>query len=192
MTQELPLDQFRFTDRVRVAWALAWPCILYDLVFYHFAIPRSSNHSIVWVATAIFGCLFFVPLVVRRTVRLEFPRLHLVVVRGWSGERTRTMTYRESLSVTWSLLVGSVGVGVVIALPVLGAVWGLLGAPPGGPFRVANQSTRVLFDPLGELLTFLSIFLILKYVIRHAYPGFALRLETTESVIDRGPTEVCS
>lgn len=46
---------------------------------------------------------FFSTWVFRRTVRLNFPRFHLVVMRGSSGERTRAMKYGESLSVAWLL-----------------------------------------------------------------------------------------
>jgi hypothetical protein len=43
MTQEVPLYQFRYRDRLQLAWSLAWPCAMVDLI-YRLIYERTKDH----------------------------------------------------------------------------------------------------------------------------------------------------
>jgi hypothetical protein len=117
----------------------------------------------------VYGILqffLFATWVVRRTVRLDFPGFHLLVIRRDAGEGTRAMTYRESLSVAWLISWRS----SMIFLPVFVAVWVVLRQQPQlySPFGW-------LWSTVAELLIFYVW--IVKAALGKSYSGFALRLD---------------
>lgn len=91
-------------ERMELAWVLAWPCLLFGLLYDLFRqAPQSAGAEVRGLDTACGMVSLFLlsPWVVRRTVRLELSGVHLLVVRWGALEGTRAMNYRESLSVAW-------------------------------------------------------------------------------------------
>jgi hypothetical protein len=167
------------TERLQLAWALSWPCVLLllveDLLHGQLRLTETPLQSIDWVFCLI--QLFVVtPWVVCRIVRLNFPGFHLLVVRGDAGEGTRTMSYRESLSVSWLMTWRSVVIFVLIFLAALVAL-----AAVAGP-----ESLRRPMEGMYGLLGFsgvsagtllINYLWIAKAALRKRYSGFSLRLD---------------
>ena len=177
MTQEMSLDQFRFTDRLRLAWALAWPCailgLIYSLARGRLGLPDGSM-AIEWIdfAAGVLQFFLFSTWVVRRAMRLDYSTFRVVVIRGSAGERARAMNYPESLSVTWLLIWRTDLIECLVLGVFLAVLWIVRGTHPAGlsPFSLISQS-------LGFVLEVLIFSLILKAAIRKKYSGFSLGLE---------------
>ncbi len=156
-------------ERLQLTWALAWPCALLSLVYLllrgqvRLSEPQLSNID------QVFGILqffLFTTWVVRRTVRLDFPGFHLLVIRAGAGEETQTMSYRESLSVGWLIC------------------WrtSLFFLPLAVAMVVLRRQPQELYHPLGWLLTSVVELLIfytwiVKAALRKSYSGFSLRVD---------------
>jgi hypothetical protein len=105
--------------------------LVYCLLLGQLRLSELQVGSIGWVV-GIFQVFFLGTWVVRRTVRLDFPAFHLVVVRGDAPERIRSMNYRESLSVNWLLCWRSAMIAALVYLLVYAAFWVVLGLQPVG------------------------------------------------------------
>jgi hypothetical protein len=188
MMQEVPLDQFRYGDRLQLAWTLAWPCAFVDLTYEltkdHLGLPGHIKGGVIDLVVRLLLFFFFSTWVVRRTVRLSFPRFHLVVVRGNSGERTRAMKYRESLSVAWLLNWRATAMTLGIIVPILVAVVIVRGALPADrPSDLLGLLGRFGSFGVGLLMEVLIFSLMLKAAIRKDYAGFSLGLEREPPLI---------
>jgi hypothetical protein len=162
-------EPLRRVERLQLTWALAWPCALLGLVYFllrgQLRLSEAQLHNI----DQVFGILqffLFTTWVVRRTVRLDFPGFHLLVVRGDAGEGTRTMSYCESLSVAWLISWRS----SMFLLPLYVAV------------TVLRQQPQELYRPLGWLSTSVAELLIfyvwiVKAALGKSYSRFSLRLD---------------
>src|ERR1700681_467927 len=86
LEQPVQLEQLGRAERLHLTWALTWPCMVLSLVycsFYSLMSLRLSElqlGSIGWVV-GIIKLFLLGTWAVRRTVRLDFPGFHLVVVR---------------------------------------------------------------------------------------------------------------
>ena len=157
------------TERLRLTWALAWPCVLVALVYGLLRGKVRLPETQLQVIDQVFGILeffLFTTWVVRRTVRLDYPGFHLLVIRGNAGDATRTMSYRESLGVAWLIS------------------WrtGMFFLPLAVAMIVLRQQPQVLYRPLGwlstsvaELLVF--YFWIVKAALGKQYARFSVRLD---------------
>ena len=100
-------DHLSSRHRWQVAWALAWPCFLFDLLLWLVtmgALRRYLDEELaesIYIICTVLSFFLIAPRIVRRTVRLNFPDFHLVAVRRSGGGETRAISYRESLSVAW-------------------------------------------------------------------------------------------
>ena len=184
MPQEIQIDQLGYADRLQLAWAIVWPTLIIELLVWlpseHLGLSGSKLEFINFVGGLLFTFLIL-PWVVRRTVRLSFPRFHLVVRRK-SGEETRAMTYRESLSVAWLLNWRTGTILVIIFLLIYAAVWIVRGAPPESlnPFKhVAEPGLPGLVKLFVEhaLVLVVLFFWTVKAAINKNYSDIWLRLE---------------
>lgn len=155
-------------ERMELTWALSWPCVLFSLAYDVFRrllqLSEAQLQALDFVCAAL--SFFLVStLVVWRTVRMDFPCFHLVVVRCGTPEVARTMRYRETLSVTWLIGRRSAAICVLpwLALTLLLRhrldVYGPLGW---------------LFNSVAELLVFYVW--IVQAALNKSYAGFPLRL----------------
>lgn len=166
--QEQPMRLSR-VERLQLTWALAWPCILLGLAYCLLRGQLRLSESQLQGIDQVFGVLeffLFATWVVRRTVRLDFPGFHLLVIRGDARGWARTMSYRESLSVAWLLSWRS----FLFFLPLFVAM------------IMLRRQPQELYRPLGwlgssvaELLVFYAW--IVKAALGKRYSRFSLRLD---------------
>jgi hypothetical protein len=162
-------------ERMQLAWELSWPCMLLLLVedlLHGLQLAEAAVQSIDWVFCLI-QLFLLTPWVVRRIVRLDFPGFHLQVIRGDAGEGTRTMSYRESFSVTWLMTWRSLVIFVlfyVAALAVLAAIVG----PGRHPHEMYGLPGFVGLSVATLLINYLWV---VKAALRKRYSGFSLRTE---------------
>jgi hypothetical protein len=178
------LEQLSYAERFQLAWALIWPCAAFSLLYWlarGFLGFSRQQFTSVDLSVGLVQLLFFSPWVVRRTVRFDFPRFHLVVVRSQNGETTRAIGYSESLSVAWLLIWRTDVIMSVVHGLVSTSVWQVCGARP--VFFDLNYVTLpgvlgilrlVLQEALGLLVFLLWVN---KAAIKKNYSGFSLRLE---------------
>src|SRR5258705_5188880 len=97
-------EQLSRAERLHLTWALVWPCALFSLAYGVLRGLLRLSEVQLQSMDQVFGFLGFFSFttwVVRRTVRLDFPGFHLVVIRSDAPDGTRMMRYGESLSVAW-------------------------------------------------------------------------------------------
>lgn len=187
MAQDLPVDQFTFTDRLYIAWSLAWPCAAIGLIYELSKGPlHIRQYGWIDVPAALLQLFLIAPWVVRRTVRLEFPRVQLTVIRRETGERTRAMRYRESLKVAWALINRSVGLGMLILTPIIATIAILRGGLSDLETRSATLPAQLLGEAFSLLVEVFLFVLVLKSVVRAPYREFALGLETAGAAEEPG------
>jgi hypothetical protein len=180
------IDQLSYADRFQLAWMLIWPCAAFSLLYWlvrGFLGFSRQQFTLFDLSVGLVQLFFFSPWIVRGTVRFDFPRFHLVVVRGPNGEATSAIGYSESLSVAWLL---NWRTGVIMLI-----VHGLVSTS----VRLVFGARPVLFDSnyvtlpgvlgilrmvLQEALGLLVFLLwVNKAAIKKNYARFSLRLEGT-------------
>ncbi len=170
-------EQLSRAERLHLTWALAWPCALLSLVYGVLRGQLRLSEGQLQGLDQVFGILgffLFTTWVVRRTVRLDFPGFHLVVIRGDAPDGTRMMRYSESLSVAWLITWRTMVILSPLLIAVI-AVWVRLHQQP-------HELSQELYSPLGSLLTTLAelpifYFWIVKAAVNKRYSRFSLRLE---------------
>jgi len=169
MTVRVQPEPLSRVERLQLTWALAWPCMLLGLVYLlvrsQLRLPEAQLSNIDQVV-GILQFFLFTTWVVRRTVRLDFPRFHLLVIRAGAGEGTRTMSYRESLSVGWLICWRTSMFFLPLAVAMV----------------VLRLQPQEMYRPLGWLLTSVAELLIFYVWIVNAalgksYSGFSLRVD---------------
>jgi hypothetical protein len=165
----LQSERLSRTTRLRLAWALFWPCATLDLVWHLLRSQLRLAENQLGYIDAIVALLFFFffsTWVVRRTVRLDFPEFHVAVIHHHGGPETSTMTYRESVSVAWLICWRSAVVVLIVAF-LLAVVLRLR--------YDLNGAMGWLWPSAAEFLIF--YFWIIKAMVRKKYAGFSLRLD---------------
>lgn len=93
--------ELSYPERLRLAWQLAWPVFLLDLlvigVAYAIVGPKLTD---LYVAYALLAMLIVYPFVVRRMVKLRYPGFRLKMTRDGAEAE---MGYTESFKVAWLL-----------------------------------------------------------------------------------------
>ena len=167
-------QQLEPAERLQIAWALVWPGALLTVAYYllrsQLRISAAHLDDVDGVSNVL-TFFFFCTWIVRRTVRLDFPGFHLLVVRGDAREGTRIMSYRESLSVTWLISWR------------LAAIGGVIGMVAGIAFRISGQRpTLDAYNPLVLLsatvaeLPILYLWIV-KAALNKTYARFSLRID---------------
>jgi|ERR1035438_182004 hypothetical protein len=163
------------SERVRIAWALTWPCItaslIYEVAKKVSGLSEYKLQSVVDLATSILFFFLFSTWVIRRTVNNRaFPGFHLNVFRQPDATSTPVMQYKESVSVTW-LLVWRTTV-------VQGLIMGLIALAFGPLSRLLD--TR---DPIGWFWVWTSVaevlifyFWLVEAMLKKRYAQFSLSL----------------
>jgi signal peptidase I len=179
-TRSEPLS---YADRFQLAWALTWPCAIFELLFFlsKAGLPRLNP---LWGDLAVVFLLFLVgPWTVRRVVRLDFRRFHLVVIRSGSVEGTRAINYHESLRVYWLVIWRwAASVCMVFLTILIAAAIVVVGRPE---FLKPTQSTHPSI--IGQWLrdtafVLLYSFWLAKAALKKKYAGFSLGIEKAGSV----------
>jgi hypothetical protein len=177
---QIPSDRLKTADRFQLAWAIAWPLVLFNLAVWwpsdHLGLSQGLLDSVDLVSAVLFTFLVL-PWSVRRALRIDFPRFHLLLCRE-SGEQIRAIRYRESLSVAWLLNWRTRALLVILRLVVWGTVWMAQGVFPDNPFKhTVNPGVRGLSWQLLEnaAALLLLVFWILDAALNKAYSGFKLR-----------------
>ena len=181
------LEQLSYADRFQLAWTLIWPCAAFSLLYWlarDFLGFSGQQFTRFDLSVGLVQLFSFSPWVVRRTVRFDFPRFHLVVVRRENGETTRAIGYSESLSVAWLLIWRTDVIMSVVHGLVSTSVWLVRGARPA--FFDLNYVTlpgvlgilRVVLQEALGLLVFLLW--VNKAAMKKNYARFSLRLERAE------------
>lgn len=166
-------------ERLELAWALVWPCALFDLVYSviltQLRLSESQRQN--WEeAIGIVWFFLFSTWVVRRTVRLEFTGFHLEVFRDDAMQGTRTMSYRESLSVAWLICWRSVLymmpfilIAIVITIMITG--WAVF----VDQAHATSARSRPIEWVVGELAGFLIVyFWVARAAVVKRYARFSL------------------
>ena len=90
--------------RLQLAWSMSWPCMLLDLAYRLVETQSNLPKQQIQIVGLIFGLLaffFFSTWVVRRAIQLDYKGFQVVVARAGGDGSSHTLTYRESLAVTW-------------------------------------------------------------------------------------------
>ena len=128
--------------------------------------------------------LLFSPWIVRRTVHFDFPRFHLVVIRGQNGGTTRAINYGESLSVAWLLIWRTDMIMSIVHGLVSTSVWLVRGARPvlfDSNYITLPGVLGILRVVLQEALGLLVFLLwVNRAAIKKNYARFSLRIERAE------------
>jgi hypothetical protein len=171
-------QSLRGDDRLQLTWALSWPCLLASLVYGllrgHALIPEEALQSIDLASS---GFLFFLfsTWVVRRAVRLDYPGFHLLVTRGAARGVTRTMSYRESLSVTWLICWRTWMILMAAFVVFVAAVAIVTQQRPALDARLLWSIPGWLLNSVAELLIFNMW--VVPAALRKNYSGFSLKLD---------------
>ena len=154
-------------ERLELAWALAWPCALLEfvqnLLLGQLRLTEDQRQNIEQVA-GLLAFLLISTWVVRRTVRLDFSGFHLLVIRADAQDGTRTMTYRESLSVAWLISWRS----ALVLVPFFVTFLLVMDAPPRHGWLLHSVLT------VAEFLTF--YLWMVNGALNKNYARFSLRL----------------
>jgi hypothetical protein len=114
-------------------------------------------------------------------VQLDFPEFHLLVIRRQSGETTRAIDYRESLSVAWLLEWRTAVICGIVNGLIFAAVWLIQRARPMyfDPNNVTLPGVLgILKEFQSEALSFLILLLwVNQAAIGKRYTGFSLGFE---------------
>lgn len=179
-------ERLSYADRFQLAWALSWPCAVFSLLYWlaRGLLGLSGQHlTPLDLGVGLFQLFFFSTWVVRRTVQLDFPGFHLVVIRHQSGETTRAIDYRESLSVAWLLIWRTAVIFGVLNGVIFAAVWLVRGSRPlfFDPNYVTLPGVLGILKEFQEEALSLLIFLLWvnKAAIRKNYARFSLGFEQT-------------
>ena len=182
MTPSLPItgaveqpERLSPAARWQITWALVWPAsclaLAYSLLRSHLPLSATLLEDMDDVLD-ILALFLFHTWVIRRTVRLNFPGFHLLVIRASAPEGTRAMTYRESLSVVWLITWRLAAIGGVMAL-VAGIAVGV--ASRWRPEVDLNSPLAALCASAAELLLF-YVWLV-SAALNKTYARFSLRLD---------------
>ena len=160
-------------ERLQLAWALWWPCALWDFLQRLVLDQLKLMHTLPQFSGSLVGILSFLLFstwVVRRTVRLDFFGFHLLLIRADAADGTRNMTYSESLSVAWLIGWRSFLVYLPVFVP-FGAAMFIWGWKP--------QPRPVWVDySVGLVLNFIVLYAwIVKWALAKHYARFSLRIE---------------
>jgi hypothetical protein len=177
-------ERLSYADRLQLAWALSWPCAVFSLLYWlaRGLLGLSGQHlTPLDLGVGPFQLFFFSPWVVRRTVQLDFPGFHLVVTRRQSGETTRAINYRGSLSVAWLLMWRTAVIFGIVNGLIFAAVWVVQGARPlyFDPNYVTLPGVLGILKEFQEEVLSLLIFLLWvnKAAIKKSYARFSLGFE---------------
>jgi hypothetical protein len=114
-------------------------------------------------------------------VGLDFPRFHLVVISNQSGQTTRAIRYRDSLSVAWLLIWRTAVIAASVQGLLFAAIWMMRGSRPVFPDRTYLTLPGFLALLQNEVLSLLIFFIsVNKAAIRKTYRHFSLRVEPAE------------
>lgn len=103
-------------EAYRIGWALAWPVLLFNLLFWELEALFEISH---WAATAMqsanavlvaFGVM---PKAIARAIQTQFPRFHLAVRRRETQDLSRTLSYRERLKLSIRMAVFTGGLALL-------------------------------------------------------------------------------
>lgn len=154
--------------RLQLTWATSWPGILLDFAYWLVASRSTLPKEAIQYVSLAFGLLMFFAFatwVVRRAIQLDYQGFHLVVLRAGGAQIGRTLTYRESLAVTW----------------LIGWRLAIVTAIPAGVVAILLQRTDIAEGLFGWAWTSAAA-LVIKYawlmeaMLRKDYLGFNLRV----------------
>lgn len=181
------VEQLSYADRFQLAWVLMWPCAAFSLMYW---LARSflgfsrQQFTLFDLSVGLVHVFFFSPWIVRRTVHFDFPRFHLVVIRGQNGGTTRAINYGESLSVAWLLIWRTDMIMSIVHGLVSTSVWLVRGARPvlfDSNYITLPGVLGILRVVLQEALGLLVFLLwVNRAAIKKNYARFSLRIERAE------------
>jgi hypothetical protein len=161
LEQPQPLSR---AERRQLTNKLGGPCAVLGLVLY--CLLRSRLPLSVALVLGILLFFLFATWVARLTVRWDFTGFRLLVIRGNAGEGTRTMSYRESLSVAWLICWRS----SLFFLPLVAAL-----------LLLPQENVRLAYwVPLGLAIVSEHLILyvwIVEAALGKSYSGFSIRLD---------------
>ena len=167
-------------DRLHLTWALYWPLAAFDLLVWLSAnfFNLSKNMDSIQFFVSAFQLFLLAPWVIRRAMGLNFPQSHLVAIRRQGGEETRTLKYRESLSVAWLLAWRGGLIVLAFIAPVAIAFFLLRGTHAQLPFDAKTPGFGgLLWGIGGHALVFLVYVLwLVPAALNKQYEHFSLRL----------------
>ena len=170
--------RFSPTERLELAWALWWPCALWDLLQSLILDQLKLMHTLPQFSGSVAGILSFLLFstwVVRRTVRLDFSGFHLFVIRDDTADGTRNLTYGESLSVAWLISWRTFLVYLPVIVPVIVAILILRWKPQPMPHYDWVEYPFILLLRLLILYAW-----IVKWALGKSYSGFSLRIDRSD------------
>jgi len=167
LEQPKPLSR---AERWRLTRKLVGPSACLGLILYSWL--RDRIPPSVALTGGILLFFLFATWVVRLTVRMDFTGFRLLVIRGDGREATRTMSYRESLSVAWLMCWRS----SLLILPLVAAASLLPPESHGGWIGYLWSSWHGwLWFAVAELLI-LYVWTV-EAALGKRYSGFSLRLD---------------
>ena len=173
-------DHFLYRDRIRLTWSFLWPSytagVVLDLLKPLIADDKSTGNAVAYYVVEFPILLFFFTWAIRRAVRLEYPRFHMVVIHGRERVKTRLMSYREGLSVAWLLNWRAGALSLFVIAPIVGIFFMAFG---GGflkywPLGIVGKVWSAGFALLAQIVVYS---LIVESAFLKKYSGFSLDLE---------------
>ncbi len=183
MGNDAASHQLAWIENLAIAWALTWPMLIFDLVFWMLDSWVLRGAEWAYALNPFFCVGFLAPWVVRRTIHVDFAEFHLVAIRRASGQQSRQLTYGQSFRVAWLLGWRASAVFLLAFFLVYAAVWLLGGADlqysPFAHHRGVLALVELIVGTALGLLLF-SVWLV-RAAIEKPYSDFGVKVLRTGS-----------